>query len=357
MEVRRDSQRSVESIAMTSPAEGRKSSVKLVFSLTLLTVVLGIAALCVGNYGIGFGTAIKILLSPIVPFAKTWTDMMETVVFDIRLPRIGASLLVGGALSLSGATYQGVFRNPLVSPDLLGVSSGACVGAAAAILMGFDSLLVQLAALGSGLAAVAITTAIPRLLRNPSSMTLVLSGIVVSGFMTSALGLQKYIADPETQLAEITYWTLGSLSKVEGGTVGAVLPVMGIAAAILIAIRWRINLLSLGDRQAMSLGLNIRSIRGIAIVCSTALTACAVCISGTVGWVGLVIPHLSRIFVGPDNARLLPVSFLLGASFMLLVDTLARSVTMAEIPLGILTGFVGAPLFLWMLMRQRVRVK
>ncbi len=332
----------------------RKGVAYYAVPLFLLLLLFSVIALCLGNYQLSVADTFKILLSPILPNEKTWTDAMETVVLQVRIPRIFAALLVGGALSLSGATYQGIFRNPLVSPDLLGVSSGACVGAALAILLGLPRFSVQILALSIGLLAVFVATLIPRLLGNRSTMTLVLAGIIVSGFMASALGLLKYIADPETQLAEITYWTLGSLSMVKGGGILAVLPVMVIATMTLLLLRWRVNLLSLGDNQAQSLGLNVKLIRGVTILCSTALTGCAVCISGAVGWIGLVIPHLSRMITGPDNNRLLPVSFLLGAIFMLLVDTLARTLSASEIPLSILTGFVGAPLYLWLLFQQRV---
>ena len=335
----------------------RKKSRKLVLSLFLLAAVLSLAALCMGNYPLPVADVLRILFSKVLPIERTWTATMETVIFLVRVPRICAALLIGSALSLSGAVYQGVFRNPLVSPDLLGVASGACVGAAAAILLGLNRVFIQIFALCCGLLAVWITTAIPRLLRNDSTMTLVLAGIIVAGFMTSMLGLAKYIADPERQLAEITYWTLGSLSMVKSETLFSVLPVMAVAAFALLSMRWRVNLLSLGDQQALTLGVNVKTTRGITILCSTALTGCAVCISGNVGWIGLVIPHLSRIVAGPDNSRLLPVAALIGACFMLIVDTLSRTVTAAEIPLSILTGFVGAPLYVWLLFHQRVKLK
>jgi iron complex transport system permease protein len=266
-------------------------------------------------------------------------------------------LLVGAGLALSGTTYQGIFKNPLVSPDLLGVSSGACVGAALAILNDLGAGGIQSCALLGGLSAVLITTTIPKLMKNNSTLILVLAGIIVTGFMSSTLGLLKYVADPETQLAEIVFWQMGSLATTSMKDALAVAPVMMVTMAVLIAARWQINILSLGDEEASSLGVNIRVIRGLAVLCATILTACAVCISGTVGWIGLVVPHLCRMLVGPDNTKVMPLSIFAGASFMLFVDTVARSATSAEIPLSILTGFIGAPLYGWLLFKQRMKVK
>ena len=183
---------------------------------------------------------------------------------------------------------------------------------------------------------------------------LVLSGIIVSGLMNSIMGLIKYLADPETQLANITYWQLGSLANVLIQDVLTIAPVIIVAIAVLMSIRWRINILSLGENEARSLGMNILHIRGLMILCATMLTACAVCISGTIGWVGLVIPHLGRMLVGPDNVKLLPVSCVLGAIFMLVIDTVARVLTSAELPLSILTGVIGAPFYFYLLAKQRM---
>lgn len=352
-EVGMNSSKSVELARMATD----KRRFRMLVLMIILTVVLSLVSLCLGRYSLSLEDIIKILLSPIFPIERTWTDIMENVVLKVRLPRMIAALLVGAALSLSGATYQGIFKNPLVSPDLLGVSSGSCVGAALAILMGLGDVEIQLFALVFGLVAVFIATAIPKMMRNSSSLMLVLSGVIVSGFMISTIGLLKYIADPETQLAAITYWQLGSISSVKADDVIAVFPAMFVAMIILIVIRWRINIISLGENEASLLGTNIKVIRGCAIVCSTVLTGCAVCISGTVGWVGLIIPHMCRMIVGPDNSKVMPISVFLGASFMLVVDTLARTVTAAEVPLSVITGFIGAPLFAWLLFKQRMKLR
>ena len=351
--------RNLRSEEVGTPPIARRRVWPLVTALLAGLLALGILAMCLGNYQVAPSTVAKILVGQIpgIHADVTWPRAVETVVLQVRLPRTLGAMCVGAALALSGATYQGVFRNPLVSPDLLGVSAGACVGAASAILLHTGRASLQVMALATGLAAVALATFIPRLLRNTSTMTLILSGVIVAGLMNSTLGLFKYIADPETELADITYWMMGSFSLIKGSELLMVAPVMALAATILFAILWRINLLSLGDQQAKSLGVSLRSTRLTTIVCSTALTGCAVCISGTVGWVGLVVPHIGRLIAGPDNTRLLPVSAVVGGIFMLVIDTLARTLSAAEIPLSILTGFIGAPLYIWLLYRNRVTIQ
>lgn len=316
-------------------------------------LLLSLAALGLGRYYVSFDQVIRILGSLLFPLEPTWDQTMHNVVMNLRLPRVLAAILVGGALALSGATYQGMFENPLVSPDILGVSSGACVGAAAAILLGLGNAQIQLFAFLGGICAVFMALAIPTLMRSKSTIALVLSGVIISGFMMALLGLMKYIADTETQLADMVYWQLGSIAKVNYGTLLATAPVMIVTGLVLLAMRWRINVLSLGEEQARALGVNLRLERGVAIVCSTLLTACAVCLSGTVGWIGLIMPHIARMMVGNDNVRLLPAATLMSAGFLILIDTVARTLTGGELPLGILTGFIGAPFFAWILIKQR----
>jgi len=253
--------------------------------------------------------------------------------------------------------YQGIFKNPLVSPDFLGVSSGACVGAAIAILLSLSSGLVQVFAFFGGILAVSLTVLIPKAMRSESNIMLILSGIIIGGVMTSVLGFIKYIADPETQLAAITYWQLGSFAYVDNHAIISVLPLSAAAAVILLAMSWWINVLSLGEQEAQMLGANVSVLRGVCIVCSTVLTAGAVCISGTIGWVGLVIPHLGRMMIGSDNRYLLPGCCFIGGIFMLLVDTITRVIGPAEMPVSILTGLIGAPFFAWLLYRQRMNMR
>ena len=318
----------------------------------MLTVVCGVVALGVGRFYVAPGDVLSVIGS----FFGVPTDAaanIQNVVENIRIPRIIAAILVGAALSISGAAYQGVFRNQLVSPDLLGVSAGACVGAAVAIMFDMPLFWVQALAFVSGLAAVGMTLSIPRLMGRSSTLMLVLSGIIVSGLMASVIGFLKYVADPETKLPDIVYWQLGSLAKIDAGNLKFIAPVMIACAVLLVAMSWRINLLSLGDESAARLGVNVALERGVIIVCATLLTACSVCVSGIVAWVGLLMPHLARMLVGANNARSLPASIFMGAIFLLFVDTLARTISVSEVPLGVLTGFIGTIFFVWVLWRNK----
>lgn len=321
--------------------------------LFLILAALVLICLCAGKYSVSAADCLRILSGG----GADIDPMDANVVLRIRLPRVIAAVITGGALALSGAAYQGIFKNPLVSPEFLGVSSGACVGAAVAILFAFSAAAIQISAFAGGMIAVGLTVLIPRFIRSDSNLMLVLSGIIVSGAMSSVLGFIKYIADPDTQLAAITYWQMGSFAYVDMRNLLAILPFVVIAAAVLIAAAWWINILSLGEVEAKALGANIRLIRGICIVCATVLTAGTVCISGTIGWVGLVIPHLGRMLAGNDNTRLLPAAGLVGGIFLLLVDTATRIIGPAEMPISILTGIIGAPFYAWLLYRQRNRLR
>lgn len=325
--------------------------------LFALLLILILVCLCMGKYSISPEECIKIVFGRLFGIDGMWDVMDENLILGVRLPRVMATVIVGASLALSGAVYQSVFKNPLVSPDFLGVSSGACIGAAIAILMSMTSMLVQVFAFLGGILAVGLTMAIPGILRSESNVMLVLAGIIVGGAMSSVLGFIKYIADPETQLAAITYWQLGSFAYVDIRGIMNVLPLSLIAAAILIAMSWWINVLSMGEQEARSLGANLSLLRGLCIVCSTVLTAGAVCISGTIGWIGLVMPHFGRMMVGSDNRILLPASCLVGGIFMLIVDTVTRIIGPAEMPVSILTGIIGAPFFAWLLYRQRMNLR
>lgn len=330
----------------------RRPLAAVLAALAAVVVVLALAALCLGAYDVPLSQVTGILAGQLTGAEPTWTKMAENVVMQVRVPRVLAAMAVGAALAVAGCAYQGTFRNPLVSPDLLGVSSGACIGAALAILGGLGAFGVQLCAFAGGIAAVACTVSIPRLLKRDSTVTLVLAGVIVSGFCGSIMGIIKYVADPETELPEIVYWQMGSLAKVTNESLACVAPVILIAMAVLLALRWRVNLLSLGDHEAKALGINLTFERGIVIVFATLLTAGATCLAGTVGWVGLVMPHLARFAVGPNASRALPVACVMAAGFMVAVDTVAR-VSGVEIPLGILTGLIGTPFFIVLLAKQK----
>lgn len=330
----------------------QQSLIKVLVLLLILLLILTVSALCIGAYDITPLEVVKILGTAITGSESNAPDMTRIIVLTVRLPRVISAILVGAALAVAGCAYQGIFRNPLVSPDLLGVSSGACIGAAVAILIGWGTTGIQGAAFVGGLAAVALTMSIPRLIRKQSTLALVLSGIIVGGFCGSILGILKYVADPEEDLPSIVYWQMGSLAKSDFEKLAYVTPVILISIVILLLLRWRMNVLSLGDKEAMALGVNLKRERAAVIVFATLLTASAVSLAGTIGWVGLVVPHLARFIVGQNIARTMPVSALLAASFMIVVDTIARS-TGIEIPLGILTGLVGTPFFILLLKKQR----
>jgi iron complex transport system permease protein len=278
----------------------------------------------------------------------------EIVFGRVRLPRVAAGMLVGAALAGAGAAYQTLFRNPLVSPDILGVATGAGLGAVAGILMSLTVLGIQMLAFAGGLATVTLVYVIATALRgHDRTLVLVLGGVVVGALAGACISLVKILADPYDQLPAITFWLLGSLAgvKIEDLAVAAPLVLAGLVPLVL--FRWRIGVLSLGDDEARSLGVDVVRLRGGVITAATLMTASVVAISGVIGWIGLMIPHIARMLVGPNFSRLLPASMLLGAAFMLIVDTAARSIARVETPLGILTAVLGAPFFLWLLARGR----
>ncbi|WP_027015556.1 FecCD family ABC transporter permease [Comamonas composti] len=317
----------------------------------LLAAVL-LWALAAGQFPIAPGQLWQSLLARLQGAASPLSPAAETVLWNIRLPRIAAGLAVGATLAAAGAAYQGMFRNPLVSPDILGVSSGAGLGAALAILLGWSMAAVQTLAFAGGLAAVAIVLSISAgVRRHDPVLVLVLAGIALGALLGAGIALIKTLADPNTQLPSITFWLMGGLNAVTGSELAATAPVMLAALLPLLALRWRINLLGLPDEEALALGVPVARLRLVLVACATLGTAAAVSLSGIIGWVGLVVPHVARLLVGPNLVRLLPASALLGAGFVVAADTLARSVARIELPLGILTALVGAPFFLYLLSR------
>ena len=334
----------------------KKGNIKhklIIILLILVLLLISLVSLFMGQYNMTSSDVISILFSHFLQIEGDWTDTMYRVVMYSRLPRLIAAIAVGSALSLAGASYQGVFRNPLVSPDLLGVSQGACGGAAISIILNLGYIGNVVFAFVGGLLAVGITVLFPSLINKKSTIALVLSGVIVGGFFSSILGLLKYVADPDTELAEITYWQLGSLAKIKNESLYVILPIIVISGLIILLFRWRINVISLGDNEARTLGVNLLKERSIIILCSTLLTASAICISGTIGWIGLTMPHLARLLVGQDNTKVIPISTILSAIFLVIVDTAARNLTGAEIPLSIITGFIGTPFFAFVLIKQK----
>ncbi len=322
------------------------------FILTALLLFISLVCLCLGQYSMTITESLQVLFGKLFGAEMTREPMMEKVIFYLRLPRIIGAGLVGASLALSGAVYQGIFRNPLVSPDLLGVSSGACVGAALSILLGLNPIWTQAMAFVTGLLAVGLTLLIPKMLGSTSNIMLVLSGVIISGLMSSFMGMIKYVADPQSQLQAITFWQMGSFAYVKYHEIWSVAIPMAIGFVVLLLISWWIDVLSMGETEAKLLGANVKPIRNAAILCSSILTASAVCLCGTISWVGLVIPHFARLLVGSNNTRLMPVACLLGAMFMIVADTCSRNIAGVELPVSILTSLIGAPFYI-MLMRRR----
>lgn len=335
---------------MSHAATGRGVGIWALLAGALLACLL--VALMVGKYPLRPVDLWQSLAAHLGGDAGSVPERVEIVLWNLRLPRILAALLVGASLSAAGAAYQGMFRNPLVSPDILGVSAGAGLGAVLAIFFGMALPWVQLAAFCGGLLAVAsVYLLASRVRRHDPMLVLVLAGVALSALLGAGISLLKVLSDPYTQLASITFWLLGGLNGVSHDDLLGAAPLMLLGALPLILLRWRVNLLGLSDEEAVALGLNVVRTRRLLIVAATLMTASAVAITGIIGWVGLVVPHMARLLVGAEFSRLLPASLLLGGSFLLLTDTLARTVAGMELPLGILTALVGAPCFLVLLAR------
>lgn len=309
-------------------------------------LVLLAGALCLGRYALG----------PAEVFAALTGDedvpsVARAVVVQLRLPRALLAMLVGAGLSVTGASFQGLFRNPLVGPNILGVAAGAGFGAVLGMLLGGNVWLVQALAFASGLSAVLTAHSISRAKTAGQLLMLVLAGLIVGAFFSALISLVKLLADPERELPEMVFWLMGSLTSATWPNLAlAAGPIVG-AGAVLVALRWRLNVLSLGEEVAASLGTEPARMRWAIVVAGTVATAAAVSLCGMVGWVGLVVPHIGRMLVGPDHRRLLPASISVGACYLLVIDTIARTLTPGEIPLSILTAIIGAPFFGWLLLR------
>lgn len=321
--------------------------------VTVSPILFICLSLCIGRYPLSLSDVMTILLSRVESFQLSVTDIQYGVVWDIRLPRAILGALVGGALAVSGAAFQGLFKNPLVSSGILGVSAGAGFGAAVAILFFHSVVAAYPFALGFGVLAVFLSCLIGRVYQSTPSIMLVLGGVIVSSVFSALISFVKFVADPYEQLPAIVFWLMGSLANAGYDEVtSAAIPIL-LGFAGLYGIRWRINVLSMGDKEAHSLGVNTRVSKAIVIISASLATAGAVAVSGVIGWIGLVIPHIGRMLVGNDNRILIPVSFSLGASFLLIIDNLGRVLTGAEIPLGILTAIIGGPFFVYLLKKTK----
>jgi len=333
--------------------EQKPSKLKWII-MTIIPIVLFVATLFLGRFTVTvqevMGIFGKHLGFDVVPF---WSETAETVIMRVRLPRAIMATLIGAGLSMSGASFQGMFQNPLVSPFILGVSAGASFGAAIGLVLELPAIGIQMVAFVMGLAAVAITYFLAHIYKTTPILMLVLSGTVVSAFFQAMLSLIKFVADDEEKLPAITFWLMGSLGNITPEDILiAALPLV-VCMTALYFIRWKLNVLSMGDRESRALGVNNERVKLVIIIATTVITSTAVAFCGIIGWVGQVIPHFCRMIVGPDHKVLIPATLLVGASYLILIDNLCRLFTATEIPLGILTAVVGAPVFAYLLRKTK----
>jgi len=320
--------------------------------LIILLAITTVVSLMVGRFEVSPGDVVSAILSAVYPFPDL-SPTIRSVIWDVRLPRVIAVILVGAGLSIAGAAFQGLFRNPLVSPDILGVSAGAGFGAAIALLITENIFVTQIMAFITGLFSVGLAYAISRVYRITSTLTLVLAGIVVGALFQALTSLVKYVADPFNKLPAIVFWLMGSFNHISTSELVVAAPLLLGGMGVLYIIRWRINVISMGEEDARALGVNLEREKTIIITAATVISAASVSICGIVGWIGLVIPHVGRILVGPDHKLLIPAAALVGASYLLVVDTVARTITVTEIPIGIITALVGAPVFAYLLRKNQ----
>ena len=340
-----------------APAPAGTGAVRFVSGLGLATLLLlaGVMlAFSVGRFPVSLADLGLALWSRLVGQPSGLAPAAEAVIFNIRGPRVIAAILCGAALAVAGAAFQGLFRNPLVSPDILGASSGAALGAVIGIYFSLGIFGIQGLAFAGGLLAVALVYLIGSAVRSGDAvLVLVLTGVVIGSLLGAGVGLMKYLADPYNQLPAMTFWLLGSLSGTDRSDL---LPLFGPVLAgtlVLFALRWRMNVMSLPEEEARSLGLATGRLRIAIVAAATLVTAASVAAAGVIGWVGLIVPHLARFIVGPDFGRLIPTAAIMGGGYLLLIDTLARSAAQVEIPLGILTAVIGTPFFIWLLVNAR----
>ena len=336
------------------PSRNAAKANAFIVGLAVAMIALSTISLMIGRYPIPPDQAFAMLLGQVFPVEQTWTTQMATMFFNVRLPRIVLALMVGCCLAAAGAAFQGTFQNPLVSPDILGASQGAAFGAALAILFGLGSTMVSVSAFCFSIIAVLLVLLVSTRAKGNRILVVVLAGVMISSLFSACVSFAKLVADPQDQLPAITYWLMGSLTGAKLDMTLAMVSIpMVIGLVALFAMRWRINILTMGDDEAQTMGIDARKIRLIVIIAATLVTASSVAVSGMIGWVGLVIPHLCRMIVGADYRKLMPASMLMGASFLLIVDNVSRTLTTAEIPIGILTAFVGAPFFLYLITKKK----
>lgn len=343
-------------VGLCKAQKRRFAKIPICVTLGILAATVFLLSLVLGRYGIPLPQIAAVFSDKLFGLHDSYPSTLDSVLFDIRIPRIAAAMLVGWALAGSGTAYQGLFKNPMISPDILGASAGAGFGAAFAILLSLSNTQTQIMAFGFGLLSVFLSYTLSSVFKTAgdSCLILVLTGMVVQAIFTSLQSVAKFVADPENKLPAITFWLMGSLDRVVGmsSLLQLLIPV-AIGSVPLLLLRWRLNVLAFGEEEAKAMGVNTRALRLVIILSSTLLTASAVAISGMVGWVGLVVPHIARMLVGPNHHKLMPVAMLIGGIFLMVVDDVARAAMTVEIPLGILTSLIGAPFFLYLLLRRK----
>jgi len=321
--------------------------------LCLLLIILIIVSLIVGRYNIDPKTVFLIILSKFTPIQATWSSTDEIVVLSVRLSRTLAVILVGAALSSSGTAFQATFRNPLVSEHILGTATSAGFGASLALLLGCKLGMVELLAFIFGFIGVLSVILISKAFRSNHTLILVLTGVIVSALFSSLTSLIKFVADPYDKLPSIVNWLMGSFTRITMQDVIFSLPIIVFGIMGLNLLGWRLNILSMGEEDARSMGIDTNRLRFLIIFLATLITSTAVSICGIVGWIGLIIPHIARMLFGSNNRVILPFSCIIGAAYLLFVDMLSRTITAGEIPIGILTSIVGLPIFLYLLKKAK----
>lgn len=336
----------------------QKKKFRNFFSLTIIILIflnlfLFLFSISIGRYSIKIEDIIKLFISFFTQKNYNLDPNIKLIVFDVRLPRILISMLVGSSLSISGLSLQGIFNNPLVSPFILGISGGAGFGAALGVLIGKNFFYIEILSFIFGILSVLLTYFISGSLRSNSNINLVLSGFIVGNIFSSLLSLVKYYLDPMQKLPTIVFWLMGSFNSVSKSELFLTSPIFIIGIIFLFLLRWKLNIISLGDEEAISLGENPKILKGFIIILTTILTATSVSISGIIGWVGLAVPHIGRFILGSDFRKLVPFTILFGSFYLLLIDNIARTLTSSEIPIGILTSLIGAPIFIYVLRRRK----
>ncbi|QNO16715.1 iron ABC transporter permease [Alkalicella caledoniensis] len=330
---------------LNSNLKNKKSTIFIFFIVTIFISLFS------GRYSVKVDEILTLFQElPNFLLGNEITSNQSLVFYYIRLPRIILALVTGVVLGGTGVVFQGVFKNPLASPDVLGVTAGCTVGAAIAILLPFEgNLIIQVTAFVFGIVTVFITYGLAKASKNKNIVMLVLAGMVVSAFFSAMLSLIKYMADPFEQLPAIVFWTMGGFHRASWPRIQTLLITVLPCIIFLKSTSWKLNILCLGDEDAQGLGINVKRLRLIILSISAFMVASCISITGTVGWVALVVPHITRLYVGADHSRLLPMSMLVGGGFTVLMDTIARSLTTSEIPISILTAAIGAPVFAYLL--------